>query len=212
MLEKVSASCSKSKGFVDEMTAVSMKLHPTSEQFPPVAEWVPSLEGYLKFYVDIKIVFQTLESIVEKAAFPAYAEFGNTGLERTSSLAKDLLWFEAQGNVIPEPSSPGVDYALYLEEMVEKDPQRFICHFFNVYFAHSAGGRKIGRTVTQKLSIKKDLEFYKWDGELPELLQSVRKKISQVAEGWTREEKDRCLEETEKSFFYSEAILRLIIS
>ena len=29
---------------------------------------------------------------------------------------------------------------------------------------------------------------------------------------WTREEKDHCLEETEKSFKYSGAILRLLIS
>ncbi|CAM8979761.1 unnamed protein product [Rhodiola kirilowii] len=233
MLEKVSALASnpkmvekaatkgEMKGFVDEMRSVAMKLHTRDQaregekepdQSPPLAKWEPSIEGYLNFYVDSLMVFQTLESIVEKAVFPAYAEFRNTGLERTSSLAKDLSWFEAQGNVIPKPSSPGVDYVKYLEEKAEKDPQGFICHFYNVYFAHSAGGRMIGRKVAQKLSIEKDLEFYKWDGELPKLLQSVKEKLNQVAEGWTREEKDRCLDETEKSFQYSGAILRLIIS
>lgn len=29
---------------------------------------------------------------------------------------------------------------------------------------------------------KKDLEFYKWDGELPQLLQNVREKLNKVAE------------------------------
>ena len=29
---------------------------------------------------------------------------------------------------------------------------------------------------------KKDLEFYKWDGELSQLLQNVREKLNKVAE------------------------------
>lgn len=75
------------------------------------------------------------------------AEFRNTGLERSQSLAKDLEWFKEQGYSIPEPSEPGVTYANCLEELAQKDPQAFICHFYNVYFAHSAGGRMIGRKV-----------------------------------------------------------------
>lgn len=78
----------------------------------------------------------------------ADAEFRNTGLERSECLAKDLEWFKQQGHSIPEPSSPGVSYAQYLEELSEKDPQAFICHFYNTYFAHSAGGRMIGRKVS----------------------------------------------------------------
>lgn len=77
------------------------------------------------------------------------AEFSNTGLERSEPLAKDLEWFKEQGYAIPEPSSPGVTYARYLEELSEKDPQAFICHFYNIYFAHTAGGRMIGRKVNK---------------------------------------------------------------
>lgn len=77
----------------------------------------------------------------------ADAEFRNTGLERSEKLAKDLQWFREQGHAIPEPSSPGVSYARYLEELSEKDPPAFICHFYNIYFAHSAGGRMIGKKV-----------------------------------------------------------------
>lgn len=76
------------------------------------------------------------------------ADFRNTGLERSGKLVKDLEWFKGQGYTIPEPSEPGLTYACYLEELSEKDPQAFICHFYNVYFAHSAGGRMIGRKVT----------------------------------------------------------------
>ncbi|GKV52872.1 hypothetical protein SLEP1_g59428 [Rubroshorea leprosula] len=153
-----------------------------------------------------------LPSILKKQQDPANAEFRNTGLERSEGLAKDLDWFKEQGYDIPEPSSPGRNYAEYLKELSEKDPQAFICHFYNIYFAHSAGGRMIGKKVAEEILNKKELEFYKWDGDLSQLLQNVRDKLNKVAERWTREEKNHCLEETEKSFKYSGEILRLILS
>ncbi|KAL4654075.1 hypothetical protein ACB092_01G352000 [Castanea dentata] len=213
----------ESKGFVEEMRFVAMKLH-TKEQAKEgekevkepeertVTKWDPTVDGYLRFLVDSKLVYDTLEGIVDKAAFPSYAEFRNTGLERSEKLAKDLEWFKEQGYAIPEPSSPGVTYSQYLKELSEKDPQAFICHFYNVYFAHSAGGRMIGRKVAEQILNNKELEFYKWDGDLSQLLQNVREKLNKVSEGWTREEKNHCLEETEKSFKHSGEILRLILS
>jgi hypothetical protein len=66
--------------------------------------------------------------------------------------------------------------------------------------------------VAEKILNNKELEFYKWDGDLSQLLQNVREKLNKVAEGWTREEKNHCLEETEKSFMHSGEILRLILS
>lgn len=210
----------EAKGFVEEMRFVAMKLHTKDQakegekepQGKPVAKWEPAVEGYLKFLVDSKLVYDTLEGIVDKADFPEYAEFRNTGLERSEGLAKDLKWFEEQGHAIPEPSSPGLEYAKKLEELSKTDPQAFICHFYNIYFAHSAGGRMIGRKVAEKILNGKELEFYKWEGELSQLLQNVREKLNRVAESWTREEKNHCLEETEKSFKYSGDILRLILS
>ncbi|XP_058201559.1 heme oxygenase 1, chloroplastic [Rhododendron vialii] len=210
----------EAKGFVEEMRFVAMKLHTRDQakegekeaEGPPMAKWEPSVDGYLRFLVDSKLVFETLEGIVERPAFPEYAEFRNTGLERSESLAKDLEWFKEQGHTIPEPSSPGVTYANYLRELSEKDPQAFICHFYNIYFAHTAGGRMIGKKVAEKILNKKELEFYKWNGDLSQLLQNVRDKLNRVAESWTREEKNHCLEETEKSFKFSGDILRLILS
>ncbi|KAJ4837669.1 Heme oxygenase 1, chloroplastic [Turnera subulata] len=213
----------EAKGFVEEMRFVAMRLH-TREQAKEgekvaekpeekaIPKWEPSVDGYLRFLVDSKLVYDTLEEIVEKAAFPFYSEFRNTGLERSDALAKDLDWFREQGHSIPEPSSPGITYSQYLKELSENDPQAFICHFYNVYFAHSAGGRMIGRKVAEKILNGKELEFYKWDGDLSQLLQNVRDKLNKVAEAWTREEKDHCLEETEKSFKHSGEILRLIMS
>ncbi|KAG6473818.1 heme oxygenase 1, chloroplastic-like [Zingiber officinale] len=209
----------RDRAFVDEMRAVAMKLHTRDQakegekepEGPPVFKWEPSMEGYLRFLVDSKIVYDTLEIIIRNAAYPWYAEFENTGLERSDKLAKDLEWFKGQGHTIPDPSAPGASYAQYLEELSEKDPQAFICHFYNVYFAHTAGGRMIGSKAAEKILDNKELAFYKWDGNLSELLQNVRNKLNKVASNWSREEKDHCLEETEKSFKYSGDILRLIL-
>eukprot|EP00267_Zea_mays_P053206 XP_020406319.1 heme oxygenase 1, chloroplastic-like [Zea mays] len=140
------------------------------------------------------------------------AEFRNTGLERSEALKNDLEWFRQQGHTIPKPSAPGTTYASLLEDLSEEDPQAFICHFYNMYFAHTAGGRMIGKKVSKKILNNKELEFYKWEGNLSQLLQNVRNKLNQVASSWSWEEKDHCLEETEKSFSYSGGLLRHIFT
>ncbi|KAD3067934.1 hypothetical protein E3N88_35814 [Mikania micrantha] len=188
-------------GFVDEMRSVAMKLHSKDQskegeketEGKPWRKWDPTIDGYLKFLVD-------------------NAEFRNTGLERAGNLAKDLDWFKEQGHEIPEPLAPGIDYSIYVEELSKKDPHAFICHFYNTYFAHTAGGRMIGKKVAAKILNGKELEFYKWDGDLPLLLQNVREKLNKVAENWTRDEKNHCLQETEKSFKFNGDILHLILA
>lgn len=34
-----------------------------------------------------------------------------------------------------------------LQRLAKEDPPAFLCHFYNIYFAHSAGGRMIGKKV-----------------------------------------------------------------
>ena len=46
----------------------------------------------------------------------------------------------------------------------------------------------------------KKLEFYNYDGDYKPFLEDVRNRLNEVAEQWTREQKDHCLQETEKSF------------
>lgn len=65
---------------MDEMRSAAMKLH-TREQARggekeakgpeerSVAKWEPTIDGYLRFLVNSKLVFDTLERIVQKAAF-----------------------------------------------------------------------------------------------------------------------------------------------
>ncbi|KAL4195858.1 hypothetical protein AMTRI_Chr04g180400 [Amborella trichopoda] len=201
----------ESKGIVEEMRFVAMRLRTEETEDGPEGTWEPTIEGYLKYLVDNKLVFGTLDRIVDEAPHVAYADFRNTGLERSIGLSKDLEWFRLQGYVIPEPSNPGTAYAKYLEEIAEKSAPAFLCHFYNIYFAHVAGSRVIGKQVSEKILDGKDLEFYKWLGDAAELLGNVREKLNNHAEYWSRYEKNKCLREAAKSFRYSSQILRLIV-
>jgi hypothetical protein len=80
----------------------------------------------------------------------ADAKFQSTGLERSAALAADIAWFREQyGLPAPElkEEGPGRTYARHLQQIATDDPQFFICHFYNYYFAHTAGGRMIGNKV-----------------------------------------------------------------
>eukprot|EP00244_Chara_vulgaris_P014249 TRINITY_DN881_c0_g1_i10.p1 TRINITY_DN881_c0_g1~~TRINITY_DN881_c0_g1_i10.p1 ORF type:complete len:409 (-),score=77.82 TRINITY_DN881_c0_g1_i10:400-1626(-) len=208
------------KGFVEEMRIRAMKLHTRDQakegekdsQAKPLAQWKPTIKGYIQFLVDSKALHDTMESIIADPSKPMYHRFLNTGLERSEALAKDLEWFTSQGNEIPEPDTAGTTYANYLRELAESNPPAFICHFYNIYFAHSAGGRMIGRKVAEMILDGRELEFYKWGGDLQELLTNVRTQLNEVAQEWSRDEKDKCLTETELSFKYSGEILRLLAS
>ena len=98
----------------------------------------------------------------------------------------------------------------YLKELAAKDAPAFLCHWYNVYFAHTAGGRMIGTKVAKDLLGGASLAFYEWEGDLATHMSTVRDAINAVAEGWSRAEKDACLAETELSFKYSGELLRLI--
>ncbi|XP_024024263.1 heme oxygenase 1, chloroplastic [Morus notabilis] len=145
-------------------------------------------------------------------------ELRNTGLERSERLAKDLEWIKDQGHVLPEPSDLGVNYANYLKELsIVKDSHLILCHFYNLYFGHTAGGRIMAKryainALSEKIMNNKELEFYKWDGEVSQLLQNVTDKLNKLTESWTREEKNQCLGETEISFKYYGDIISLILS
>lgn len=72
----------EAKGFVEEMRFVAMRLHTRDQakegekevkepEERPVAKWEPTVDGYLSFLVDSKLVYDTLEGIIEKAPFPS---------------------------------------------------------------------------------------------------------------------------------------------
>ncbi|KAL2512739.1 putative inactive heme oxygenase 2 [Abeliophyllum distichum] len=173
--------------------------------------WQPSMEGFLKYLVDSKLVFSTVERIVDESSDVSYVYFRKTGLERSECLSKDLDWFSCQGNSIPQPSNPGVTYAQYLEELAEKSPPLFLCHFYNIYFSHIAGGQVIAKQVSKKLLEERELEFYQWEGDAEELFKGVRENLNALGEHWSRDEKNKCLREATKAFRFLGQIVRLII-
>ncbi|EEF52449.1 conserved hypothetical protein [Ricinus communis] len=174
--------------------------------------WVANMEGFVKYLVNSKLVFDTVERIVDKSDDVSYTYFRRTGMERSAGLAQDLEWLSQQDIMIPEPSTPGVSYAKYLEELAEKNAPLFLCHFYNIYFSHLAGGQVIGRQVSEELLEGRELEFYRWEGDAQELLKGVRDNLNMLGEHWSRDVKNKCLKEATKSFRYLGQIVRLIIS
>lgn len=198
-----------------------MKLH-TREQAPKEGGkeapklrqmFQPTLPGYLRFLTESKVVYDTFDEILAGASHPEYAAFRHTGLERSAALERDIRWFQEQHGLQPPQlaaDSPGNTYAALLRERAASDPQAFICHYYNFYFAHTAGGRMIGSKVASIILDNHTLDFYKWDGDVKELLEAVRDKINALAETWTREQKDHCLQETAQSFQYSGGLMQCI--
>lgn len=128
-----------------------------------------------------------------------------------SSLRSRLTRAPRQGVSVPAAASAGATYAEYLTTLAATDVPSFICHFYNVYFAHTAGGRMIGASIVQALALPPQ-SFYAWDGDLQASMHGVRTNINAVAEKWSDGEKERCLKETAKSFEMSGGLLRLLVS
>merc|ERR1740136_283155 len=198
------------KSFVQtEMRSAAMKLH-TRDQSPkegeqpaekPVAKWEPGRAEYLQFLVDSRHVYQCFEEIVSSNA--VLASFGDSGLERVAALEKDLAWFKSEGLETPPLGRIGEAYAARLREIADAEKwEVFTCHFYNFYFAHTAGGRMIGKMMSEKLLEGHTLEFYQWERGDPKevLLPALRDQIDAMANSWTREQKDACLAETAATF------------
>ena len=159
---------SKGLGFVNgEMRAAAMKLH-TRDQAPkegqqpaqkPVSAWQPGRADYLRFLVDSREVYRCMDDLV--ATTPAYAPLRNSGLERVAALDADIAWFAAEGEPTPAVGKPGADYVEVLRG-IETGSPAFVCHFYNQYFAHTAGGLMIGKKMSDALLDGRTLEFYKW--------------------------------------------------
>lgn len=142
-----------------------MRLH-TREQSPregqapsePRVNYTPTVADYLQFLIDSQHIYQAFEDVVDERE--ALAALRNTGLERTKPLEQDVQ-FLCQ-NYGLERFPVGMAGRQYAQEIraLSSNPQ-FICHYYNFYFAHTAGGRMIGKQMSALLLDKKTLEFYK---------------------------------------------------
>lgn len=200
----------------DDLRTYAMKLH-TRDQAPkegqqkaetPFTKWEPERSHYLQFLVDSLAVYETLEELVQQ--YPALAPFRATGLERASVLREDIAWLQQFDPALaPAPAcgESGRAYAAFLKALAAESLPKFMCHYYNHYFAHTAGGRMIGKSMADKLLEGKVLRFYQWDGDVKELLDGTRIKIDQMALQWTPEEKQACLEETMNCFRYGGSLM-----
>lgn len=194
----------------DEMRPFAMKLH-TRDQAPkegqqkaetPFTKWQPGRSNYLQFLVDSLRVYETLETIVAEHAI--LAPLRNTGLERSAALKEDIHWMLDYDKTLTMPAcgAGGIEYSQFLSQLAKESIPKFLCHYYNHYFAHTAGGRMIGAKMAELLLEKKVLKFYSWEGDVKQLLDETRGKIDVIANTWTAEEKQQCLEETMPSFKY----------
>ncbi|CAN8067635.1 unnamed protein product [Agarophyton chilense] len=208
------------KGFVEEMRFVAMRLH-TKDQAPregkqeasalPIQDWAPSKHDFMQFLVDSRAVYTYFErelAVAQHAAHPMFTRFADTGLERLQSLDDDIAFLNARGVDTPTATSAATKYVGYLRDLLKEKPESVLCHWYNYYFAHSAGGRMIGRLMQDRLFEGHEFEFYKWESDVKEILNKVRVIIDQVASEWSRETKDECLKETGLAFGYSGTVLQ----
>lgn len=168
VLAAAPSAATSTGSFIDtELRGAAMRLH-TRQQAPkegkakapapPKENYVTTHADYLQFLVDNQHVFQTLEDLVNEK--PELAVFVNTGLERSAPLEKDICFMvEEYGLPRPAVGKAGTEYAKVLRS-IESIPE-LVCHFYNIYFAHTAGGIMIGKKMSALLLDKKTLEFYK---------------------------------------------------
>lgn len=197
-----------------ELRGAAMRLH-TRAQAPkegevvekpqPKEPYVTTHMDYLKFLVDSQFVYQTFEKILQKEELhPELEPFVNTGLERSERLEQDIDFMTKEyGLDKPSVGSKGQNYGDKLLDITNKGKDgipEFMCHYYNYYFAHTAGGRMIGKQMAALLLEKRTLEFYKWDGDLNEIKDKTKESIEKIAASWSREQKDQCVAGTAAAF------------
>ncbi len=208
----------RARSFVqDELRPYAMKLH-TRDQAPregereankatPFTKWKPTRQNYLQFLVDSLRVYETFEHIIN--THPRLQLLRNTGLERAEALKQDIQWMLRfdPSLILPECGEAGHAYARLLEELAKSNLPRFVCHYYNFYFAHTAGGRMIGAKMADILLNGVTLQFFQWKSDVKTLIDQTKKKIDELANIWNDNEKKDCLEETLSTFHYGESLM-----
>lgn len=199
----------------NEMRNYAMKLH-TRDQAPkegrqkaeiPFTQWEPSRGNYLQFLVDSLEVYRAIDDIVE--GDPRLSALRNTGLERSKALQEDIKWMLEYDKTLQSLTcgENGRAYASFLKQISKESIPKFICHYYNHYFAHTAGGRMIGKKMADKLLGGSVLKFYEWEGDVKVLLDNTRKSIDAMAATWSQQEKQACLEETAACFKFGGSLM-----
>jgi heme oxygenase len=216
-----SETSAKSSSILEDLKNAAMHLHTKDqaanggqEAKKERPEFVPTREGYLRYLMDSREIFSTLEEIVN--ANPKLSKLKANGLERTGALDKDIAMLSGMGiqpfGYEEGETSPGTEYVKHLKEMSEKNLPGFMCHYYNTYFAHTAGGRMIGKAVADKILDGAKLDFYHDYPEknVKKLSAPVKDLIEDIALDWSQEERDQCTGQTPKAFQFAGQVMRQI--
>lgn len=145
----------------------------------------------------------------------AVVPFKSTGLERGPALSEDIQWFhdiQSLGPLPELPDGPGAEYAQLLTDLANDDVPAFLCHYYNIVFAHNAGGMMIGKSLSKKLLDGATLEFYTYEEDHKKLGAVVKDDLEKVAATWTTEERQRSVDQTKNTFQYAGSIMRCLVA
>ena len=181
-----------------------------AEQKTAKKPFAPTKEGYLQFLVDSLAVYVAFEEAVAASSPPSeLAKLQKTGMERTQALTADIAWMcEEYGLAEPSRSERGLGYAEKIVGLGKDNAPGFVCHFYNHYFAHTAGGLMIGKMVRESALGGAKLNFYKWDGNVAEHKKKLKLVIDGVAAEWSEEERQKCVTETAASFKFGGGLMK----
>jgi len=194
--------------FIDtELRGAAMKLHTKMQapkqgklEAPKIQPYVTTHADYLAFLVASQHVYAALEEATN--THPALETFRNTGMERTKGLENDIFFMMEEYD-LPRPAvgKTGFAYAERIKKLAAEDKiPEFMCHYYNFTFAHTAGGRMIGKRFSELLFNNRTLEFYKWDGDINEIKAVVKANIEEMVLSWSPEEKKQCVKATGAAF------------
>lgn len=143
------------------------------------------------------------------------APFKSTGLERGPALSKDIQWFHDEKSLGPlpeKPDGPGTEYAQLLTDLANNDVPSFLCHYYNIVFAHNAGGMMIGKSLSKKLLDGETLEFYKYEDDVKKIGAVVKEDLEKVAAEWDPEARQRSIDQTKNTFQYAGSLMKCIVA
>ena len=108
-----------------------------------VEQWETTKEDFLQFLTDSLVVYEAFEKILHST--DELAPLRNSGMERVEGLKQDIAFIGTKyGLSAPAPSAAATEYAAFLNTIAVPV---FVCHFYNYYFAHTAGGMRSARAA-----------------------------------------------------------------
>ena len=203
---------------IEDLKSAAMNLH-TKDQAASGGQkakerpaFEPTREGYLRYLEDSRVIFSTFEEIVREK--DELAPLRDSGLERSSALDRDIAFLsglDVSAADFEGDESPGAEYATYVRTLSEENLPGFVCHYFNTYFAHTAGGRMIGKAVSDRILDGKKLDFYHdYPQAVSKLTRKVKESLEGIATEWSEDERAKCVGETGKAFKYAGQVMRQI--